>query len=81
MRLRILDLNTPWFWLVAFAQRQYGEPRFRLEIYGPQRWSRFWLHCWKREEIPDARGQEPRRVVGARADSRSAATKGRRDAC
>jgi len=27
MRLRILDLNTPWFWLTAFyVPKAYGKP-------------------------------------------------------
>jgi len=57
MRLRIVDINTPWFWLVAFAQREYGEPRFRLAIYAPNRWKRWWFHCWKREAVPEETGE------------------------
>lgn len=53
MRLRIIDLNTPWFWLVAFSQYAYGEPRFNLNVYGPQRWQRFWFHFWQRETLPE----------------------------
>ena len=56
-RLRVLDLNTPWFWLVVFWHgRRYGQPTAEASLYPPQRWRRFWLHVWQREPIPDERG-------------------------
>jgi hypothetical protein len=62
MRLRLFDFRCPWFWIVAFHQRVYGEPAFELSIFRerPNPRSilpRWWFHCWQREEIPDPRGQ------------------------
>ena len=50
MRLRIFDLNTPWFWLTLFWQRSYGKPFIELSIWRPNSWKKWWLNVWKWEE-------------------------------
>lgn len=52
-RLRIFDLNTPWFWIVLFWQ----ERRLVVRVYPSNRWAGWWLHAFKREPIPDERGE------------------------
>ena len=52
MRLRIIDLNTPWFWFVMFYRRESG-PHVAAHLYGPQRWCKFWWNFWKWEKLPD----------------------------
>jgi len=57
MRLRILDLNTPWFWLTLFFNRpSYGKPKLELSLWGPHKWRNWWLHVWKWEQIGYERG-------------------------
>jgi hypothetical protein len=51
MRLRLLDWNTPWFWLTVFWQRGYGKPLFELSVWKPNAWQRWWLHLYQWEEI------------------------------
>ena len=58
MRLRIFDLNTPWFWLTIIFQRKYGEPWFALSLWKPNTWQKWWIHVWQWEKQPDMRGQE-----------------------
>lgn len=58
MRLRVLDVNTRWFWFVIFAQRVYGKPRIEALLYPPNRWGGSWFHVWRREPFPDERGAE-----------------------
>ena len=53
MRLRILDLNTPWFWATIFYYRQhYGKPIIEAAIWEPHKWQKWWLHIWQHEKIP-----------------------------
>ena len=59
VRFRVLDLNTPWFWLVVFGQNIHGKARVEILVYGPQRWKRWWLHVWKREDVPAEKGAAP----------------------
>jgi len=57
MRLRILDLNTPWFWLTAFyVPKAYGKPWLEVGLWKPHRWKRFWFHAWQWEKIPEETG-------------------------
>lgn len=57
MRLRILDVNTPWFWMTLFFNRHsYGKPKLELALWSPHTWQRWWLHIWKWEEIPSEQG-------------------------
>lgn len=51
MRLRIIDLNTPWFWFTFFYQQKYGEPYLTASFWKPHTWKRFWLHIWKWENV------------------------------
>lgn len=57
MRLRILDLNTPWVWMTCFYSRQYGKPFLEFSLWSPQTFQRWWLHVWKWEALPDMRPQ------------------------
>ena len=57
MRLRIFDLNTPWFWLVIFHQRTYGKPWLEISLWRPHSWQKWWVYFWEREKLPDERGQ------------------------
>jgi hypothetical protein len=52
MRLRILDLNTPWFWLTVFFQKRYGKPWIEIAIWTPNTWKNFWLNVWQWEGTP-----------------------------
>lgn len=55
-RLRVIDIHTPWFWLVVFWHGpRYGEPSGEAFLYPPhgKRWS---LTGCRREPIPDTRG-------------------------
>ena len=50
-RLRVFDLNTPWFWIVWFWYGSRGhDARMEITVYRGQSWQRFWFNCWKREE-------------------------------
>ena len=53
MRLRIFDLNTPWFWLVIFFQRAYSKPWIEALLYQPAGWTKFWFNFWQWEKQPD----------------------------
>lgn len=55
-RLRIFDLNTPWFWVTVFFQRLYGKPWFELSLWKPHTFKRWWIYAWKWEPLPDERG-------------------------
>ena len=52
-RLRIIDINTPWFWITCFWQRTYGKPRLELALWEPHKWQRWWVNFWQWEGIPD----------------------------
>ena len=54
-RLRVFDVMTPWFWLVIFWRRQFGEPWLQIEVFPPAGWRKWWLHVWQREPEPDKR--------------------------
>lgn len=57
-RLRVLDINTPWFWLTIFYYGQrYGKPSFELLAWDPHTWQKFWFHAWKWEDISVDRGE------------------------
>jgi hypothetical protein len=56
MRLRIFDLNTPWFWLIFFFQRNYSKPWLELSLWTPHTFQKWWIHVWQWEKIPDERG-------------------------
>lgn len=57
MRLRVFDLNTPWFWLTCFFKPQhYGKPYLELSLWKPHQWQKWWLNIWKWEEIPTETG-------------------------
>lgn len=73
-RYRVLDWNTPWFWVVAFHRRSVGSAWLEVSIFGP---SHRWLGNWFRirqgwEPEPDTRGHEaisplspsPRKATG-----------------
>jgi len=51
-RLRILDINTPWFWFLILYKKSYGEPFIELTIWKPHTWQKWWLYAWQWEEIP-----------------------------
>ena len=56
-RLRVLDLRTPWFWVVVFHRRSYGKPRLEVSVYDERAaTSRWWLNVWQRE--PGNAGRE-----------------------
>jgi len=57
MRLRVLDLNTPWFWLTIFYQELYGKPWLEVLFWKPNTWKRWWINIWQHEQLPDERGQ------------------------
>lgn len=59
MRLRIFDINTPWFWFVMFYRRECGKPHISADLYESQKWSKSWLHVWKWEKLPDMRPMMP----------------------
>lgn len=48
-RLRVLDVNTPWFWLTVFHRRAYGRPRLEISVWSPNRWRKWWFNFWQRE--------------------------------
>lgn len=55
LRLRVLDLNTPWFWFTIFYEPcAYGESWLRIELWKPHTWRKFWIHFWKWEPIPNS---------------------------
>jgi len=56
MRLRIFDLNTPWFWLTIFFQRRYAKPWLEVSLWPPNTWKRWWINIWMREEWPTEMG-------------------------
>jgi hypothetical protein len=56
MRLRIFDLNTPWFWVTIFAQNRYAKPWFEISVWSPNTFKKWWIHFWMREPWPDERG-------------------------
>ncbi len=50
-RLRLFDLGTPWFWLLLFYRKQYGEPRLEALLFtlpGKKGW-RFNRPQWEDE--------------------------------
>jgi len=51
VRLRILDVNTPWFWLTLFYQKSYGKPFLEASAWSPHSWKRWWLHVWQWERM------------------------------
>lgn len=53
MRLRVFDLNTPWFWLTIFYQRLYGKPWMEVLLWEPHTFRSWWVHFWLWETIPD----------------------------
>ena len=58
MRLRIFDLNTPWFWLTMFYNpNPYGKPWLETSLWKPNSWKRFWVNVWQWEPMPALGGQ------------------------
>lgn len=58
-RLRVLDINTPWFWFTIFYEpHAYGDSWLRIELWNPHQWRKWWIYFWKLEEIPDNCGME-----------------------
>lgn len=58
-RLRVIDLMTPWFWIVCFYQpRIYGEAWFILEIFEGQFTPKWWWNFWIWERKPSSVGME-----------------------
>lgn len=54
MKLRVFDLNTPWFWLTLFYYPEhYGKPFLELSLWNPHTFKKWWIHGWIREQIPD----------------------------
>lgn len=56
-RLRVLDVHTPWFWLVIFWRRAYAQPLIEVKVWrtvnrGMRGVPRWWLYVWKREGRP-----------------------------
>lgn len=55
IRLKVIDWNTWWFWLLVYYQPYaYGEPWLLIEIFEPEkiktingRFKRTWFHFWK----------------------------------
>ncbi len=61
-RLRVFDVNTPWFWFTIFYHPViYGQSWFRIELWEAHRrdgkaW--WWFNLWQWEEVEHMRGQE-----------------------
>ena len=58
MRLRVLDINTRWFWFVCFYRKSWSGcvgRHIEATLYGPQLWTKSWLNFWKWEPLPDMR--------------------------
>lgn len=52
-RLRVLDINTPWFWLTIFYEPlNYGDSWLKIELWELNKWKKWWFHFWKWEDIP-----------------------------
>lgn len=52
-RLRVVDWNTPWFWLTVFKyprQARHGSAYFEIQLWNPNTWQRWWLNVWQWEE-------------------------------
>lgn len=53
-RLRVFDLNTPWFWLTIFYYPEhYGSPFFEIQLWEPHRQTKWWVYYWIWEPVPD----------------------------
>lgn len=55
-RFRLVDIRTPWLWLVVFYRKQYGEPLVELSIFR-ERTPRWWFHAFQWESEPSRTGQ------------------------
>jgi hypothetical protein len=58
VRLRVFDLNTPWFWFTVFYEPKWGEPYLVASLWQPHKWQKFWIHFWKWEKAPIPGGYE-----------------------
>jgi hypothetical protein len=53
-RLRVFDLNTPWFWFTIFFQpNAYGTDWLRISLWHPHTFKRWWVYMWLWENVPD----------------------------
>ena len=53
-RIRVLDWNTPWFWFTVFYEPfNYGEAWLKIEVWSPHKHCKWWLNCWRKEQIID----------------------------
>lgn len=71
MRLRILDINTPYVWLTVFFQRSYGKPWLEISFWQPNTWKNWWVHVWMWEQLPSEQGSyavEPLAAQGEQHD-------------
>lgn len=58
-RLRVLDINTPWFWFTIFYRpRIYGDSWLVIEFWQPHAWRKWWFHFWQWEETPNCKSME-----------------------
>jgi hypothetical protein len=55
MRLRIIDIATPWFWFVCFYRRE-SSGHIVAHLYDGPNWCKGWFHIWKWEKLPDELG-------------------------
>ncbi len=57
MRLRLIDLKTPWFWLVVFyRQAPYGKPWLECSVFSGIGHKRWWWCWWQWEQEPERHG-------------------------
>jgi hypothetical protein len=56
MRLRVLDINTPWFWLTVFWQRLYGKPWLEMSIWSPNTHRSWWFYAFQWEKYAEGGG-------------------------
>lgn len=65
MRLRIFDLNTPFFWLTIFYNpKHYGKPTVEAAIWEPHKFQKWWIHVWMWEKLPDERPMQATQPFG-----------------
>jgi hypothetical protein len=54
-RLRVFDLNTPWFWFVWFWYGRRGTGKImEVLLYPGHTFERFWVHALMRETYDPA---------------------------
>jgi hypothetical protein len=56
-RLRVFDLNTPWFWFTVFYNpNAYGTDWLRISLWSPHQFKKWWIHFWLWEDPPSYQG-------------------------